>query len=603
MDQAQEVPKILILRKEEAAPSDERWARLLKALKAFAEPTEEICSAPLGPDEIAAKSAMFTQVFLDLSLVHFATFGEISVPNLTLVRPDSFAWNSPAARSLMLPVLSRHSCLLLEELAPKDLIRLLHLYLLPKRLAGATPLLEKGSVVIGEKVQSVENLGSLLDKLTAFAINIEGFSLASRISDLRQTLGALLTQAFARACESSPTHPTVDFQVGLTHDKIVVNLRFPRGNLDPAAALLQTIDGRDLFWQQIWLCSDQTLITHHTQYDELEIMLVISRPQRAPLMQFRSILTKVSNRSNKKDNLLVGSANFMFRILSNVRLREDEKISLEISQDLNQIDFGSLPETVLKKLSAFAAQSAYQKEQLDSIATQFRDAQLNASQFAKELSQKKNELVRLAKVAATQQENFQGKVAKLETQIEHLKNTKTQESTASNSSSTNQLKEAVSKLEGTLRATENEKNQMAERLSNEQKKLALIEQRYSTLYKEIAAKDKEIKDLKVDLIKLRKEGISNAASVAASSKQASTDSPIAKIKDLEAREAALKQELRKVAFRLENQEKNLKVIQTEATEKAKLMEQKLQAAKTKELELLKRIEELSNSLKKSARAA
>jgi hypothetical protein len=61
--------------------------------------------------------------------------------------------------------------------------------------------------------------------------------------------------------------------------------------------------------------------------------------------------------------------------------------------------------------------------------------------------------------------------------------------------------------------------------------------------------------------------------------------------------------VKKLSFKVESQEKNLRVIQNDATEKQRMLDQKLRAAKNKEVELLKRIEELTTSLKKASKVA
>lgn len=604
MDQAKENPKVLLLHKAGSELEIEPWLRLAKAFKGIAELEIQAREEPPAFSEISELSKERAQVFLDISLADFSGFAESKVPNLTLVKPDSFAWNAPAVRKLMLPILSHHSLLLLEDTPPKDLVRLLHLYLTPKRLGGVTPLLEKGSVVLGEKIQALDTLGSTIDKLGVFISKIETFELTDRITDLRQVLSGVITKAFLHAGEANPAHPTVDFQVGINQSKMVINLRFQRGKLDPAGFPLKAIDGRDLFWQQIWLCSDQLLVTHHTQYDEIELMLVISRRERQPFPNFRTFLAKISDRSQKKDNLLIAPQSFDFQILSNVRLRDQETVSLEVNQSSSDIDFGSLPETVVKKIQKLSEESNFQKEQLEKVAAALRESQIKSAQIAKDLSQKKGEAVRLSKTVEAQQETFRIKMAELEKQIEHLKSVRSQQAPVADTAVTNSLQEAIAKLEGSLRAAENEKNQQAERMSNEQKKVAALELKYTTLYKDLAGKDKEIGELKTVLIKIRKEGTAGTSGAAGNAvKDAAAEANVIKLRETETRETALKQELRKVMFKLENQDKNVKAIQADAAEKAKLWEQKLQGAKAKELELLKKIDELANALKKASKAA
>lgn len=603
MDQAKELPKVLLIQQVNKETEYEGWGRLAKAFKGLAAAETQNRETPITIEELSALCQTYSQVFLDLSFAMNLSI-DTQLPNLTLVGKSSFPWNDPESRRRLLPTLSRHSCLLLDQLPTTDLIRIIHLYLNPKRLTGVTPLLEKGSIIVGEKVQSTDQTGTLLDKLATYLERIEGFELKERLLDLRQVLSGVLTKSFKHASEATDIYPTLDFQVGASKSKIVVNIRFPRGSLNISDFALQSIDGRDLFWQQVWQCSDLLVVTHHLQHDEIELMVVLNQATRPNLLSFRSFLKKVSERSQKKDNLLSAPASFDFRILSDIRLKDQEQVTATIQTNSDEIDLGSLPEEVVKKLEKLSEQSAFLKEQSDRQGALLRDAQIKFAQVAKELSQKRGEVVRISKVNESQQDTFRIKIAELEKQIETVKNAKVNQSTNIDNAATNNLNEVISKLETSLRATENEKNQFAERVANEQKKVSIYEQKYSTLYKELGIKDKEIMDLKATLIKIKKEGTTNPASGAtAGAKDSATDTSAAKIKELEAREGVLKQELRKVMFKLENQEKNVKFIQAEAAEKTKLLEQKLQGAKTKEVELLKKIDELSAALKKASKAA
>jgi len=603
MDQAKELHNVLLIQQTNKETENEGWARLAKAFKGLAATETQTRELPISFKELSTLCQTYSQVFLDLSFAENLSI-DSQLPNLTLIGKSSFPWNEPESRRKLLPILARHSCLLLDQIPTTDLIRIMHLYLNPKRLAGVTPLLEKGAVIVGEKVQSLDQTGTLLDKLTTYLERVEGFELKERLMDLRQVLSGVLTKSFKHASEATNLYPTVDFQVGASKSKIVVNIRFPRGSLSIYDISLQSIDGRDLFWQQLWQCSDLLMATHHLQYDEIELMLLLNQASRPNLQSFRSFLSKTSERSLKKDNLLIAPASFDFQILSDIRLKDQEKVTATLEKNSDQIDLGSLPEEVVKKIEILSEQSAFLKEQNDRQGSLLREAQIKFAQVAKELSQKRGEVVRISKATELQQEAFRSKIAELEKQLETTKNAKVNQATTVDAASANNLNEAISKLETSLRAAENEKNQFAERASNEQKKVSAYEQKYSALYKELSIKDKEIIDLKATVLKIKKESTANATSAAATgAKDAASEANTAKIKEFEAREGVLKQELRKVMFKLENQEKNVKFIQTEAGEKTKLLEQKLQGAKTKEVELLKKIDELSAALKKASKAA
>ncbi|WP_214294231.1 hypothetical protein, partial [Escherichia coli] len=82
---------------------------------------------------------------------------------LTLLRKDSFSWNSPQARETYQGILLKHPCFLIEDLAVSDLVRLMHCYLFPKRSSGISQLMEKGSLILGEKLYDLASVGLLID--------------------------------------------------------------------------------------------------------------------------------------------------------------------------------------------------------------------------------------------------------------------------------------------------------------------------------------------------------------------------------------------------------------------------------------------------------
>lgn len=604
MDQTKEIPKVLLLQKPNSEEESAAWARLLKALRAFAQPEAKERAETVTVTELQSLTQEWNHVFLDLRLVDLPSFSTLALPNVTLVRKEAFSWHTPDSRKLMLSTLKQYPCLLLEQLPATDFVRIAHLLMAPKRLAGVVPLMEKGALILGEKVQSLDNIGTLLDKLGLYLERLEGFTLGSRVNDLRQVLSASLHEAMRQAQKVEANYPTVSFQVGASKNKLVVNMRFPRGDLPTEDLALLALDGRNLYWQQMWLCGDLMMVTHHTQYDEIELMFMIGSAGARNLQQFRSFLFRTSERSNKKENLLAPPQNYDFHVLSELRLKEQQAVATDLDENLGDIDFGSLPESVVKKIAKLSEECTYYKESAEKRSAVTKSLQETLAHQGKELNKKRNDIIRLMKAAETQNERAHKKISELEKRIEQLAAVATQGNANKDNGAAALLQANVTKLEIALRAAENEKVQLNEKALNEAKKVTVYENKYSALYKELSSKDKEIGELKSNLLKLKKEKStkSNDANPSAAA-SAATEGLAAKLKETEAREAALKQELRKISFKMENHEKNVKAIQSEALEKSKLMEQKLQGAKTKELELMKKIEELSGALKKASKAA
>jgi hypothetical protein len=601
MNKEKEKPKILLLYKQENE-ANEDWSRLMKALSSFNQTEKQERETTVATEELISLSENWDHIFLDISLAEFSKLQETTLKNLTLVKKDNFSWNNPEARKLTSGVLTKFPCLVLEKIILSDLIRILHLYLNPKRLSGTTPLLEKGALIIAEKIQALDKLGTLMDKLSSYFEKLEGFALVDRIPDLRQLLQAIIQKAFQESKQLNPEYPTVDFQVGVTKNKLAINLRFPRGNISFDTISQTILDGRDLFWSLMWSCSDLSLITHHLQYDEIETMFFFSQEKRQNMATFKTLLWKTSERSMKTDSLMVAPQNFDFKILSEMKLKDHAVEHLELSQSEKGIDFGALPDEVVKKMAKLTEEGIFLKEQSTKREEMLRYVQTKYVDATKELNQKKSEVMKLMKTNHLIQEASNQKLADFEKKIEFLSTVNKEKNLAKDNSPTQVLQEAITKLEASLRASELEKNQLNEKATNEQKKVANLEQKYSTIFKEVAAKEKEIGKLKAAVVKIRKESTSSAGDINGAA-SAGNDSIAQKLKETELRENTLKQELRKLAFKLEHADKNVKAIQNEAAEKNKLLEQKLQSAKIKEVELLKKIDELSAALKKAAKAA
>lgn len=606
MDSAKEQLKVLLMHQPATTADAEAWLRVEKALKTIGH-LDRMETDSLSTDDLRTAAAEYSHVFLDFELAHADDLADSPIANLTLTQRVAFDWNNLAERMHWQRAISLHSSLFLDGLSAADLVRALHLYLATKRMAGVTPLLEKGSLVVAEKVQSMDTVGTVMDRLSQYLSSIEGFALGDRILDLRQALTSLIAEGFLRAQEAGLPYPTVEFQFGASSQKAVVNLRFPRGNLNFNELSSLIFTGRSLAWQNVWQSADLSMLTHHVQYDEVEAMLLLRKGPGSSGVEFHSLLVKKSERSLKKDNLLAAPQNFEFRLLADVRVNQQDQVytSAELSSEIG-IDLGSLPEAVVKKLDKLSEEREFFSAQAKKKSDQVKEAALRIVEANKEISQKRSELLRVTKTAEAQTDSFQRKISALEKRISQQQALPAfQAATKESTNSTQGTQEALTKAEAGLRAAENEKHQLVEKLANEQKKVTSYEQRYTALHKDLSARDVELREIKGQLLKARKELAANAASSGAAAQNAgpNQDGLAAKLKESEANEISLKQELKKAAFKAETTEKHMKASQNESTEKIKLLEQKLQGAKAKEVELLKKVEELMSALKKASKAA
>jgi hypothetical protein len=610
MDQEKSGPKITLWRKPLSTEDSGNWSRLSKALKSFAE-IEEIEVETLVPEaQINAALEAGKKVFLDLALAEVDALSKNATKDLILVRNEPFAWNNPQAREALLPLLLAHPCLILEGISATDLLRVLHLYLVPKNQSGVCPLMEKGSLILAEKVQSLDSIGLLLDRFSSYFNQVDGFSLKGRINDFRQLLTGLISEAYQRSTEATNIYPTVEFQASAQAKKLAVHFRFPLGKLDPTQLPSITLNGGSMRWQWLWQSCDFLLLTHHKQHMELEVHALFLSESKTGANRFSSFFCRSLEQSGKSTSAMIAPKDYQFSVFSEIKVlkgsiaNNGSKTSDEVQID--GIDLSSVPEEVRNQISKLEHDRGVLKEFAEKKENAYKEASIKLAEVKKEIAQRRAEVSKLIKSQEHSKEVFQRKIAEMEKRIANSQSHAMAQASAKNTAaeaSAGNLQEVVSKMEGSLRALEQEKTNLSERLNQEQKRVAMYEQKYAQLFKDTSLKDKEIQDLKASLLKLRKENNADEKKSGTPGAGQSADGSSAKIKEFEQRETVLKQELRKLQFKLDNHDKNLKAQQQEAAEKAKLMEQKLQGAKTRELELLKKIEELSSALKKAAKAA
>jgi hypothetical protein len=601
MDQALEKPKVLFLRRapdslpEGETPMD--WGMFRKALGTVCAVEERDWDGQPIADP-ATLGGNFQHVFLEFALAPWSQLAKAKVPNLCLVRGEMFPWVGTDMASEAREALAQHSCLVVGGIGTSDLVRILHLYLLPKRLAGAAALMEKGAVIVGEKLLTIDSLGRLLDSLNAYLKELGNFELAARLPDLRLVLSSLIFEAHHWAQKATSVYPSVDFQAAASAKKLAINLRFAKNGLNGNDLPRKALNGESLFWQQIWRCSDVLLITDHEAHGELEVMVLINAAEPS-LNSYRSLLFRTSNNSARKENYLEAPQSYTFKILSEIRPKETDVLVIEGKDKNDELDLGGLPEPVLKKLAKLAEHTSFLEEQAKRKDEQIQEFSTKLQATKQDLSAKRSEAIRMLKAREVELEGVKRQLATLTEEAAALKKSLQAASAPKEKDNSPALQETIGKLEASLRAAESEKSQLKENISNEQKKVTVFEQKYSNLYKDMMGKDKEINDLKSALLKVRKEQTSESAKAAGPAK----DDASKLLKEAETKEAAAKQELKKLNFKIETQEKTIKAIQAEMADKAKLMEKTLQAAKTKEVELLKKVEELTAALKKAAKSA
>lgn len=614
--------KITLIRKVEG---DEKAAsRLAKTLSAFAELKEVSATSwdSLAENESAISESKMT--FIDLSLLP-ADSDESRITNLpknitvfASAFPDT---QSVAATSGLKTLLSLRNCLFLDELTTPDLLRVLHVYLLPKRQGGITALMEKGAVILGEKIQSLENIGEILDRLTQF-FQEQLPTTVPRFQDLRQVATALFHEAFARAKEAGQPYPTLDFQVSASREKIVFFLRFPLGSLNTLTLSEKMIQADLLSWNLAWRGSDYLIITEQKDLKEVEVTSIIQATSTYNAKRFPSCLFTSKEHGSKAENLLSAPKNYKFSLISELSFRRLDANKYTVTSSLASLEseLGSepMPEKLKLKIQQMEQERTNLHELVQNREANARDLQARLNKATMEVVQKRNEILKTLKDSEANLSQYRRKIAELEKKSAFLTESLTEAQGKMNSSQNSEA--ATKRLEGVIKTLEREKTIIQDKLNQEQKRSTLFEEKFATLHKDLAEKEKQISDLRSALLKAQQtqaapahknephasapSSMADAIKAANATNLGSGDKDLStKLKEAETRETALKQEVKKLSYKIEQSEKSLKATQLETTEKAKLLERKLEAAKTKEIELLKKIDELTALLKKATKVA
>lgn len=578
-------PKAIVLLKDS---KDERWAPFCRSLNYIAQ--VEIIEIIENFD--AGQFSGAEAVFFDRHCLKFIKESHTNKSTMIFFQDEL-----TEIEKVDFPTLN------LSNFEEQDLQRILTVYLLPKRFTGVTTLLEKGSMLYGEKIQNANSIGTCLDKLSAHLQRINGFKLSKRILEFRQTLLAPIFLSLENMRTDNITY--AEFQVGANSRKILVNIRVPISEESVENYLEELKGSKNIYWQQIRESADLKIAIFHSQYKEIELLLGWYSAEEKG-RKSSSFLWKESIKSLKREELSRPVDDYSFQLISDIRIQdESDKIDLQLASE--SIDILALPEKIVRLLEKLKIDNTKLSDEIERNKESEKESKRQIIQLQKICSDKENLATSTTKNIEIQAKNYKLKISDLESQIDSLKtqykiNYQQQNELTADKNSKN---ETTAKLEQSIRSLENEKSQIHEKYLNEQKKFSLLEQKYNNLFKDSMKKDKDILDLRSETLKLKKESDQkskedgNGKNATGAIEAGGTT----KIKDLELKELKLKQELKKALFKIESQEKGVKAHQQEFADKLKLMEQKLQAAKTKEIDLLKKIEELSVSLKKASKAA
>ena len=545
--------------------------------------------------ELAQLESSWDHLFVDASVLDPEALRGVAPGKITLLLPESSSTAALIPDAVRFPLFSQ------QNFPTTDTVRFLYLYLQPKRLAGVTALSEKGSVVVGEKLQSLSALGSLADKACAYLEQLDGFELKGRLLDLRVVLPALVIEAFRSTEREKSEFSAVDFQLSASAHRMAINLRFPAGGISSEELRELILSGRSLAWRQAWECSDQFVILEHEMHRELEVFAVLHRTERTPGILGKTLLFRKLPRSGRKENYLESPDGFQFQILSEIRLRQLESVEDEASIDelAHGIDFGSMPEATANKVKEILEGSRKQTEELaykDSVILRSQERNL---ELDKALTAKRAELINLGKVRERETYQHEKELKELRRLLraqERAEQAATVAADAKAAKNTD-IPETLRKLELALQASEERVRRITEDLKKSDKNVTLLENRLKDAHEELRKRTEEVFNLKAINVNLRnKEPPKQVAPVEDLKAKAELEG---KVKAAEEKALNLAKENRRLQYKVDTNEKNVKAIQEASLEKNKLMEAKLAEAKTKEVELRKRIEDLTAMLKKA----
>lgn len=590
---------------------DTEYQRLVKALSAFAD-VQEFSFADASAFSLGAFLAQTgdTQAtFIDRELI--ANAPDTKPPGVTL-----FSKSALPLKQLLTQennVVTCIPCISIQNIPLPDLMRICLSFVMKKFIPGVINLVDKGSLIAAEKIDSMGSVGKTIDDIVQF-IEEERPTLSHRCLDLHHMIMGLTGEALLHSREAKKEYASVDIQISVTNDKAVFTLRFPMGELNFEQLPKLILSTNNLPWFHAWQGADILSLTEFTQFKELEVKAILfSSTRRSETPSYQSLLFQSTDMPLKSNNLLSSPKNYTFSLISDLQKNKSaRKRAQDDSED--QIQDNEAPKEVLidptTKLKIVQLESSVKalQSQLEQKDAQVKLGLASVTEAKASLSQKRNELMKQLKekdnnviTLQKQIDEFERKLASADRKIAELSQgnaTATQRTTAATS----------------LKTVELEKQQLTESLEIEKKKTSMVEAKFQQLKLDLTNKDKEIIELKQSVEKHKKDVHKVASAAAETQANAKKEAAVAKnqgqekelqakIRELVGKEDAYKLEIKKLTFKLENAEKASKGAHGESADKIKLLEKKLEEAKSKEIELTKKVDELSQAAKKQAKAA
>lgn len=488
----------------------------------------------------------------------------------------------------------RGNLLVASSLPAAEWQRLAPLVATPGRTRGVTDCAGGNRFVAIHKLQSLNDIGWLLDALHLF-MTIRTSAAPTRFTEVRQAVTGLAGEALERARASGQARPTVALQIVPDREAFAFSLRFPTAGLDAAHLAEDITLGKLMRWHIAWQACDLFQILHYPAHEEVEVRAVIHSGTKVAGFVTKTLLYSSFGADANPQDLLTPAEGVAFRTIESLldELPEDRLHSaLAPAQATQQSEADSALAKLMHRKSELVQQLAHRIEQ--------------EQQNAQDRQRKVGELLTEAKGAL---ETSRRELAQAKNRIKILER-QIAESKPVDGARSEEAEKQLNEINNSLRAINHEKATSEEKLALSLKKIEILEQKYAKAVHELQAKEKEISTAKTVALKLSKE-LENAQSALKAQSQAA---PVqvgneeyekkikalsAKLYELTQKEAEAQTLVKKMSLKLEQSEIGKKVGNKENDGKMKQLEKQVEQGKAKEKELLKKIEELNALLKKA----
>lgn len=539
-------------------------------------------------------------IFIDVRLIEVVNHieaSEHSGQNYIIYSLEEINYHAAMQDPNIGKALQNHSYLALHALAGAEVLRTVQSFLFPERAPGLVASVPKDSKVVVEKLESRNDIGWTLDLFAYYwrnANEVEG----RRIDDFLLLANSIILEAFAETSNAGLDYPSVQFQCFGNDKKLAFATRFPANKQSAADFQAKIIDNKQTYWFNSWQLANNLVIIHYENEDEVEVKASIYPSAPNDPTSLHSVLTRNVTDGSSGSNLTNPPNSIqpirIEQILLELPREHRSSISALFEGDVAMS--GENKDLVYGKLAVKQSGLLNQmNERIEQEQKRFEDKQSRSS--------------RLLTDAKTELEETKKKYLQAKNQIKMLESEKKRLSTENAEANNDDSKKQLHEQSREVKVIAAEKAKAEEKLSISEKRIGLLEKKVEQYKREKEEKEKEAAESKPIILKLTKE--LERAQVAIKEaqnqqpKQVENSGAEKKIKmlseklmDAQKKEQDLQLALKKLSLKLEQAENTIKATKNQGGGKEKQLERQLEASKTKEKELLKKLTELQEALKK-----